>query len=145
MRILKTKGKKILAIVGVVAIAAAFILPWLKRHSESVQCGNDMVSICFAAQQWAFEHDGHFPSDFSFLSKFTNSPDVLICPGDKDRQPAKDWASFTPANSSYEIVNPNLRINNPDGVFLRCKVHGHLGYVDDTVFDGTRRRTKTMW
>ena len=140
----KAQLKKNLAIVALVAAVVACSAPWLKRHGESVQCGNDMVSICFAAQQWAFEHDGHFPSNFTFLSQF--SPDILICPGDSTHKAAKDWASFTPTkNSSYEIVNPDLRIDNPDGVYLRCKIHGHVGYANIEVFDGTRRRLKTMW
>lgn len=140
----KSKFKRKLVIAAILLAIVAALAPWLKRHSEAVQCGNDMVSICFAAQRWAFEHDGQFPADFSFLSNF--SPKVLVCPGDTTHKIAKDWASFDPAlNSSYEIVHKDLRISNPDGVYLRCKIHHHVGYADDTVFDGHWRRTKTMW
>ena len=60
------------------------------------------------------------------------------------RQAAANWVTFTPADSSYEIVTPGLPDGDTNGVFLRCKIHGHLGYADATVFDGVRRRTKIL-
>jgi hypothetical protein len=67
---------------------------------------------------------------------------ILICPAEHKRQPAASWASFTSENSSYEILVGGLRDGDTNGVFLRCKIHGHLGYADGTVFDGVRRRLK---
>jgi hypothetical protein len=77
------------------------------------------------------------------MSNELNNPIILICPGDHVRKPATNWAAFTPENSSFEIVTSNLVDGDPNGVFLRCKIHGdHIGYSDGTVFDGIRRRTK---
>jgi hypothetical protein len=93
---------------------------------------------------YANDHDGAMPSDFhQMCPTYIDNPRTLICPGDKARRPATDWSSFTPDNCSYEIVAPGVRSDaHRDTVFLRCKVHGHVGYLDATVFDGKHRRTK---
>jgi hypothetical protein len=113
-----------------------------KRRAESMMCGNYMCSFCVAARSCADEEGGFLPSDLLYLTNYTG-PRLLVCPGDHARHPATNWASFTPDNSSYEIVTPHLRDGNTNGVFLRCKFHrDHLGYADGTVFDGTSRRLK---
>ena len=67
------------------------------------------------------------------------STKLLICPGDHVRTMAKDWKSLTAANISYEIVAPGVDVKEMNTVFVRCRLHGHQGYVDMTVFDGIRR------
>jgi len=137
------RGIFILA-VALVVVAAAFVLiaRSARQKVESVQCGNYMSSIGCAARLWANDHDEHLPLDLLSMSNELNTPKILICPGDHSRQRAANWESFTSAQSSYEIVIPGLKDGDTNGVFLRCKVHGHLGYADSTVFDGVRRRTK---
>ena len=146
--------KRLLIVIGlmvatggmVVVLASAFNLhERLKRHEESVQCGNIMCSIGCVAVMWAND-DKHtnLPSDLISMSNELVIPRILICPGDHSRRPAASWASFTTNDSSYEIVTPGLRAWDSNGVFLRCKIHGHLGYGDATVFDGERRRTKVF-
>jgi hypothetical protein len=125
------------AVIGLVGCAASSA----KRHAESMMCGNYMCSICIAARPWADDHDGYLPSDLRSMSDYLPT-NFLICPGDHSRKPAASWASFTPAQSSYEIVTPHLKDGDTNGVFLRCKIHGHLGYGDGTIFDGVRRRKK---
>jgi hypothetical protein len=49
------------------------------------------------------------------------------------------WSTFDERRCSYEIVNPGIPEGNLTNVFIRCKAHGHLGYVDGSVFDGKRR------
>lgn len=132
-------------VLAAVVVLMTFASPVVKRKAESVGCGNYMASIGCAARIWAGDHDDHLPSDLLSMSNELATPKVLICPGDHSRKPAASWGSFTPADSSYEIVTPSLRDGDTNGVFLRCKIHGHLGYADATVFDGVRRRTKIPW
>ena len=113
-----------------------------KLRTESIACGNYMVSIGCAARLWANDRDGYLPSDLLAMTNELINPIILHCPGDHSRQRATNWTSFTLAQSSYELVTPHLRDGDTNGVFSRCKVHGHLGYADATVFDGVRRRTK---
>ena len=125
-----------------VVCALVVAAPAAKRKAESVQCGNYMASIGCAAGLWASDHDGHLPSDLLSMSNEVVTPKTLVCPGDYSRRPAASWSVFTPADSSYEIMTPGLKEGDTNGVFLRCKIHGHLGYADTTVYDGVRRRTK---
>ncbi len=113
-----------------------------RDKSQSAQCGNIMVAIGNAAWVWAGEHDDRLPSELHAMADELITPKMLICPADRFRQPAADWSSFKPAQSSYVIVTPNLHLSETNGVFLRCQIHGHLGYADDTVFDGQKRRRK---
>jgi hypothetical protein len=116
--------------------------PWARRKLESIKCGNYIVSIGCAARLWASEHDGHMPSSFAPMSDYLGTTTILICPGDHSRRAPTNWAELTPEASSYEIVDPSPREGDTNGVFLRCKIHNHLGYADATVFDGVKRRTK---
>src|SRR6185503_2887196 len=110
-----------------------------KQRAGSHACGNYMVSIGFAARLYAEDHDDYLPSDLLSMSNEVIAPKILVCPGDHSRRPAASWAVFTPADSSYEIVTPHLREGDTNLVFLRCKIHGHVGYGDGSVFvDGHR-------
>ena len=140
-----TKRRSLILVFALISIAAviAVLGPSMKRQIESTNCGNYMASIGIAARLWANDNaDQHLPSDLLSMSDELSSTKILICPGDHSRLPAPSWDSFTTNNSSYEIVTPGLKEGDTNTVFLRCKIHGHLGYADGTVFDGVRRRTK---
>ena len=113
--------------------------------SDSVACGNYLLSVACAAHLWSGDNADRLPPDLVCLSNELNVPKILLCPGDHTRTPASNWAAFAPTNSSYELVAPGLLMDTPDTntVILRCKFHGHVAYADGSVFDGTqRRRTK---
>jgi hypothetical protein len=126
-------------------VGILFAAPSAKRRKESIECGNYMVAIGSAARLWAADHGNQLPSDLLSMSNEVVTPKIFVCPGDHARPRTTNWAIFTPAQSSYEIVTPGLRDVDANGVFLRCKLHGHLGYADGTVFDGTRKRMKRVW
>jgi len=73
------------------------------------------------------------------MSNEVNTPKILCCvPGRR----VATWSAFGPESYTYEIVTPGVHETAKDTVFVRCKIHGHLGYTDGTVFDGVRRRGK---
>lgn len=113
-----------------------------KQRTDSLACGNYMVSIGFAARLYAEDRDGYLPSDLLSMSNEVITPKILVCPGDDSRQPAASWAVFTPADSSYEIVTPHLREGDSNRVFLRCKIHGSVLYGDGSVFVNGQRHHK---
>jgi hypothetical protein len=139
---IKRRFNIIVALALLATAAAVLALPLLKRKAQSISCGNYMSSIGCAARFWAEDHDGRLPSNLLSMSNELIMPKMLICPSDRSREPAASWDTFSPAQSSYEIVTQTLQDGDTNGVFLRCKIHGHFGYADATVFDGTRRRTK---
>jgi hypothetical protein len=91
---------------------------------------------------WAMDNDERLPTDFASMSNEINTTKILVCAADHKRRPATNWASLTLENCSYELLSPGLPATNSDTAVLRCIVHGHVGYLDATVFDGVRRRHK---
>jgi hypothetical protein len=113
------------------------------RHMQSIQCGDSMIGIGYAARLWAAEHQDRLPPDFRSMAAELRSPQLLICPGDDTgRQPALTWASLTPGHSSYEMVNGNLSVTNGRTLYIRCQVHGYSLMANGTVFDGARKITR---
>jgi hypothetical protein len=132
-----------LIIAFLVTLAAgAFALRSAKQRAESAQCGNHIASIGCGARAWAMDYNGYLPSTLLSMSNELSVPKILVCPGDHGRKAAASWAAFSEADSSYQLMNPGLPESDPNGVFIRCKIHGHIGYADASVFDGVRRRTK---
>ena len=133
----------IICSLAVVAAAVAFVVSAraAQRRAQSLNCASSVVSICFAGRLWAEEHGGSFPTNFICMSNEVATPKILSCvPARRSR--TSDWSAFTPDNCTYEIVTPGVYESATNTVFLRCTVHGHLGYPDMTVFDGVRRRGK---
>lgn len=122
-----------------------FARPYAKRHAESVECGNLMSSIGCGAWTWALDNSNHLAHEFRPMSNELCSPRFLLCPSDHDRVRAKDWESLDQTNCSYEILAPGMSADDKTNAYFRCKIHGHLGFADGTVFDGKRRRTKVFW
>jgi hypothetical protein len=115
--------------------AAALLLvaasaPYAKHYVETWKCGKHLAVISQAARVWAKAHNGGLPSGFIVMSNELITPRLLICPGDKIREPANNWQAFTSANSSYQVLEeasrakdlpPEILQNLP---YLQCKVHG---------------------
>lgn len=97
---------------------------------ESEPCGSRIKKICLEANMWAIDNQTNIlPSTLHALSNQLVGPGIFRCPKDPSRAAATSWAGFSADQSSYEIIAPRLDINatNP---YLRCRVHGHVGYAD---------------
>ena len=136
----------VIASVGVLAtalgVAAHFRKVALDRTLSAV-CASNMISICSANLMYASVHENTFPTKLSSLEVVLSTPHTFVCPGN-DSNPlrmTRNWADVD-KYSDYEIVSPGMLAADKDKVFIRCKIHGHLGYSDMTVFDGVRRRGK---
>lgn len=141
-------GKRVAASALTVCLAVVALVvaaPYAKRHLESVNCGNNMASIGCGAMTWALDNGGHLPSDFRSMSNEICITAALVCPSDHGRQPARDWASLDATNCSYVILAPGQSRDDTTNAYFRCRIHGHLGYGDGSVFDGHKRRTKVLW
>jgi hypothetical protein len=113
-----------------------------KRRAQSMGCVSRMVSIGLSGRLWANDHGGIFPTKFIMMSNELVTPKTLVCPADEFHKKANNWDSYTDANCSYVIVTPAVHEDATNTVFIRCSIHGHLGYPDNLVFDGVRRRGK---
>jgi len=141
MRIRRSIIISSLAVLAVGGAAFVVTARAAQRRAQSLNCASSVVSICHVGRLWAEDHGGSFPTNFISMSNVLSSPKILSCvPARRSR--ASDWSAFTPDNCTYEIVTPGVPESATNTVFLRCTVHGHLGYPDTTVFDGVRRRGK---
>jgi hypothetical protein len=141
-----TRLRYVIIVVAVLAGGAAcFLIPRNRanQRAELIGCGNYMVAIGFAGRMWANDNGNRFPPDLLSMSNEVISPNILICPGDHSRKPSASWASFTPEQSSFEMVTPSLRYGDTNAVFLRCKIHSSVGYADGSVFVNGKRHRKT--
>ena len=138
------RRRYLIVVVAVLAgSAACFLIARAKQRAELFGCGNYMASVCLAGRMWANDNGDRFPSDLLSMSNEVVTPKILICPGDRSRKPAASWASFTPEQSSFEMVTPSLRDGDTNEVFLRCKIHGSVGYADGSVFVNGKRHRKS--
>lgn len=110
----------------------------------SIQCGNQMSSVGLAVRLWAEDSSGVFPTTFASCSNEIATAVILHCPADADRRILRSWSDVATDNISYELVAPGMTATNFNAALFRCRIHGHLGYGDGTVFDGKERQTKKL-
>jgi hypothetical protein len=133
----------VLGVILAIGLAAGYLtLERAKARAEALNCASSICSICLGGRLYANDHAGFFPTNFASFKDELSTPKVLRCATDRSRPTVEDWREFTETNSSYEIVNPGLNEDFTNQAFIRCRVHGHLGFPDGTVFDGVRRRGK---
>jgi hypothetical protein len=139
MRIRRPIILSVLVVLVIGAVALVIRARAAQRQAQSLGCASSVVSVCHGGLLWAEDHGGYFPTNFIMASNEIVTPQVL---SSVPSRRVRSWSAFTPNNSTYEIVTPGVHRDDKNTVFLRCTIHGHLGYPDRTVFDGVRRRSK---
>jgi hypothetical protein len=134
------KRDVVFAIVALISITAAAFSHVRRRKAEAFLCGSQMSSIALAAANWAEENHKTLPSNFAVLADRLSTR-TLHCPIDGFHRAAKDWASYTPDNASYELLSPGASLNktnypSPRDFFLRCSYHDFEASIDGSVSDG---------
>lgn len=104
-----------------------------KEKAESIACINNLKQLALSVRVWAIDNGDISPPDMLSMTNEMGTPKILVCPGDKTREPAKDWASYTAAHCSYEYLAPSAPNTEPTQVLFRCPIHGHVGLCDGSV------------
>jgi hypothetical protein len=137
-----------IALIIVIGIAAAFVLPKLAKnevfysHSQPSACVSQLKQISLAAHSWANDHNDTFPPDFLTMSNELFSPKILACPEDPFKTRVENWAEFNPTNNlSYEFLLPGAKVAEVQSQeAFRCPNHGHVARGDGSVEEARRRR-----
>jgi hypothetical protein len=121
---------KLLVMLAMAVLLVIASAPYAKYFIETRRCGKRLAIIGQAARHWADVHNGRLPSGFIVISNELVTPRLLLCPGDKSREPVDNWQDFTSANTSYQIAEAvSSTADMPPEIlqnicYLQCKVHG---------------------
>ena len=128
MQMLKLPNRKrwfVLLAYGLIGLLVFLACAWamieyiLKPRSVSDVCKYSLAEHLIHARIWASNHNNQFPTNFTYM--FRNDLRSMMCP------------SCSSTQCGYEIVTPGIGIDNTSNVFIRCRIHGHVGYADGRV------------
>jgi hypothetical protein len=131
--------------------------------AQQITCINNLKQVGLAFRQWALDYGDRFPFNvstneggtlelcapdkdgfdasaarhFQVMSNELNTPRILVCPKDKGRKPAKEFASLLPANVTYRVRSgTNVSDTHPREILVVCPVDGNTVYCDGRVVEG---------
>ena len=142
---MKTSGSKsaftlieLLVVIFVVMVLFAIFLPSSrpKQRAYALQCMSNQKQIALGYLMWEGDHDGRFAwlistnsagtmesaargyvaPNFQILSNYLGKPNVLVCPTDKNKTVASNFAHLDNQNVSYfNVLDPstNLAVGVP--------------------------------
>ncbi len=119
-------------------IMSALLVPAFSKargKATSLSCVNNMKQLSLAARMWAIEHNDTLPPDFRSMSNELAVPNILVCPDDKSKTKAPDFATLQPAQHiSYEFLKPGAKEADVTAeVIFRCPIHGNVARGDGSV------------
>ncbi len=132
-----TSGPQSLALqAGVLpaAIAAGFILPAVSKargSTEGTECQTNLKQAGVAVLIYQDDNQ-KMPTSWKDVSAELSSPTALVCPDDKQRQSAANWAAFTPLNATYQLLPVTGKLT-PASIVARCPIHNHTLHADGSV------------
>jgi prepilin-type N-terminal cleavage/methylation domain-containing protein len=105
---------ELLVVIAIIAILAALLLPALgkaKARAQRVACVSNLREVGVALQLWSEDRTGRLPwrtladdggtkglpeawQHFIVVSNEAVTPKILVCPDDRERQPADGWSSM---------------------------------------------------
>ena len=95
-------------------------------------------------ERCAVDKDGFDRNAFLYLRTMTDelkAPQLLICPQDRSKKIATNWASLQIDNITYRFRSgPNVTETNGNEVLAVCPIDGNTLYCDGHVEEGKPNR-----
>jgi hypothetical protein len=142
-----------------------FFAPPSERKAQKINCVNNLKQIGLAFRVWEGDHGDQFPfnvstnaggtMDFCAVGKdgfdsnaylhfkamtgddYLTVPLLLVCPQDRSKKPATNWASLGAENVTYRLrFGTNVSDANPRAILAVCPIDGNVLYCDGTVEEG---------
>ena len=130
------------------------------REAEVIASKNNLTQIGIAFRLWEGDHQDQFPFNvsqaqggtrelcepdsngfeknpvpiFMAMSNELGTTRILVCPNDKTKQAAADFASLTANNISYQLrTGTNVTENNPEEILAIDPINGLVLHCDGSV------------
>jgi prepilin-type processing-associated H-X9-DG protein len=134
-----------------------------ERRAQHINCVSNLKMIGIAFRLWEGDHGDQFPFNLStnaggtmelcatnmdgfdrnaylHLRTMTNeltAPLLLICPQDRSKKAATNWANLQAENITYRFRSgPNVTETNENEVLAICPIDGNTLYCDGHVAEG---------
>ena len=105
---------ELLVVIAIIAILAGLLLPALARskaQARTVACLNNIKQVAIGFRMWGDDNGGHFPwmvdfnvggskdspewaDHFRVCSNELVTPNILVCPAEKEKTAAMEWSNF---------------------------------------------------
>ena len=133
--------------------------------AQEINCVNNLKQIGIGFRLWEGDHGDQYPFNLStnaggsmelcvvdkagfdsnaylYLRTMTDdltTPKLLICPHDRNKRVATNWASLQTDNITYRFRSgPNVTETNGNEVLAVCPVDGNTLYYDGHVTEGMK-------
>ncbi|HWD94787.1 MAG TPA: hypothetical protein VG938_20830 [Verrucomicrobiae bacterium] len=106
-----------------------------ERRNERILCVNNLKQLGLAMRVWAGDNGDKYPTSLVVMSNELSTAKILICPGDKARQPyaTLSWNEFQDNMTSYDYrAQPNDE-RYPECITAKCPIHNNYLLGDGSV------------
>jgi prepilin-type N-terminal cleavage/methylation domain-containing protein len=127
---------ELLVVIAIIAILAALLLPALARakaQAKTVACLNNIRQVGIAWRMWAHDNEGKFPwqidwiqggskdspewvDHFRAASNELSTPNILVCPADRDHVPGTVWYMMAGYENVSFFVGLSARETDPESI-----------------------------
>jgi prepilin-type N-terminal cleavage/methylation domain-containing protein/prepilin-type processing-associated H-X9-DG protein len=142
---------ELLVVIAIIAILAALLLPALalaKAKANRAQCLSNLKQVGLAFRLWGHDNSDKFPwalgttnggslgtddwtDHYRLCTNEFQTAKILVCPSDREKQPAPDWAALDGARHISYFAGTDAEEAKPQSIVAGDRnVYGGGGGLD---------------